>query len=84
MKKFVDLYLVVALFGQGVLLISVIVHSTDINMHQINISTLPWFFVLDTLSVITVFHLLDDSSGFVFAIHFLMSESLPYSPPIRT
>lgn len=30
----------------------------------------------------TVFHRLDDSSGFVFTLHFLMSESLPYSPPL--
>ena len=30
----------------------------------------------------TVFHLLDDSSSFVFTLHFLMSESLPYSAPL--
>lgn len=32
----------------------------------------------------TVFHLLDDSSSFVFTFHFLMSESLPYNPPLRS
>lgn len=32
----------------------------------------------------TVFHLLDDSLGFVFTLYFLMSESLPYSSPFRS
>lgn len=53
---------------------------TDIILHKMNPATLRWYPVCHLL----YFTSLDDSPGFLFSpFHFLMSESLPYSPPPR-
>lgn len=68
-----------AIFWHGALLISGLVLPASYGFQHAQNQPCQTLTVL-CLSF-TVFHLLDDSSGFVFTFHFLMSESLPYSPP---
>lgn len=68
------------IFWYGALLISVLVLSATYRYQHAQNTPCQTSAVL-CLSF-TVFHLPDDSSGFVFTLHFLMSEGLPYSPPL--